>query len=105
MAQLWKIHLPMWEAPVQPLVQEDPTCLRAVKPQCHNHWACAPEPALPNDRPLQWEAPQQLVRAPLSRTTEKPSQQETQQSLKKKKRNAFCKVTGAIHSDSTEESG
>ena len=36
----------MWEAPVQPLVQEDPTHLRAVKPKRHNYGACTPEPVL-----------------------------------------------------------
>ena len=24
--------------------REDPTCLRVIKPECHNYWACVPEP-------------------------------------------------------------
>ena len=39
-----KNPLPMQETGVQSLVWEDPTCLRAAKPVCHNYWACALEP-------------------------------------------------------------
>ena len=33
------IHLPMQTTWVRSLVQEDPTCLRAAKPTCHNYWS------------------------------------------------------------------
>ena len=36
-AQGERIHLPMQHTRVQPLVQEDPKCLRATKPTCHNY--------------------------------------------------------------------
>ena len=32
-----RVHLPMQQTRVGPLVQEDPTCLRATKPMHHNH--------------------------------------------------------------------
>ena len=34
----------MHETWVRSLIQEDPTCLGATKPVCHNCWACALEP-------------------------------------------------------------
>ena len=43
MVQWFRIHLPMQEAQVQSLVQEDPTCHRATKPMYHNHRAPALE--------------------------------------------------------------
>ena len=57
MAQWLRIHLLMQEtwskkmvqpwsktwSMVQSLVQEDPSCHGAIKPLCHNYWACAPE--------------------------------------------------------------
>ena len=39
-----KIHLPMQETWVWFLIWEEPTCLWASKPLCHNYWACALEP-------------------------------------------------------------
>ena len=36
-AQWLRIHLPVQETQVQSLLQEDPTCLRATKPLCHNY--------------------------------------------------------------------
>ena len=47
-AQRLQIRLPTQETWIQPLVQEDPTCLRATKPVCRNCWACAPEPGSHN---------------------------------------------------------
>ena len=42
---------------VQSLVQEDPMCLRATKPECHNSWAYMPRAhALQQEKPPQWEA-------------------------------------------------
>ena len=46
--QWLRIHLPMQGTWVQSLVWEDPTCLRATKPLCHNYWsphsrACEPQ--------------------------------------------------------------
>ena len=38
----------MQETQVQSLVREDPTCLRAAKPMCHNYWACTLEPVSHN---------------------------------------------------------
>ena len=32
--------LPMRGTQVWSLAKEDPTCLRAAKPMCHNYWAC-----------------------------------------------------------------
>ena len=43
-AQRWRIHLPMQEKQVWPLIWENSTCHRATKPMCHNYWACALEP-------------------------------------------------------------
>ena len=49
--QQLRIHLPMEGTWVPPLVQEDPTCLRATKPVIHNHWSLGTlEPMLPNMR-------------------------------------------------------
>ena len=39
-----RIRLPMQETWVQSLIWEDPTCHGAIKPMCHNYWACALEP-------------------------------------------------------------
>ena len=36
-AQSSRIHLPMWETAVQPLIQEDPTCQGAIKSGHHNY--------------------------------------------------------------------
>ena len=35
--QWLRIHLPMQGTQVRALVREDPTCLRATKPVCHNY--------------------------------------------------------------------
>ena len=42
------IRLPMQGTWVRALVREDPTCLEATKPMCHNYWACSLEPASHN---------------------------------------------------------
>ena len=77
-AQWLRICLPMQGTRVRALVWEDPTCLGATKPVCHNYWACALEPVSHNywarmpqllkparlepvlctqqEKPLQWEA-------------------------------------------------
>ena len=47
-AQWLSIHLPMQGTRVRSLVREDPTCCRATKPVCHNHWACTLEPVCHN---------------------------------------------------------
>ena len=47
-AQWLRILLRMQGTPVRALVREDPTCLRATKPVCHNYWACALEPVSHN---------------------------------------------------------
>ena len=39
-----RIHLPMQETRVPPVIREDPTCRRAIKPMRHNYRACVPEP-------------------------------------------------------------
>ena len=47
--QWLRICLPMQETQVQSLVQEDPTCCRTTKPECHNHRSLhALEPELCN---------------------------------------------------------
>ena len=43
--QWLRIHLPMQETWVQPLVWEDPMCHGATKLVCHNYWAGALQPA------------------------------------------------------------
>ena len=47
-AQWLRIHLPVQGTWIRALVWEDPTCLRATKPVCHNYWACALEPTSHN---------------------------------------------------------
>ena len=47
-AQWLRIHLPMQGTQVRALVREDPTCRGATKPERHNYWACALEPASHN---------------------------------------------------------
>ena len=42
--QWLRICLAVQEIQVRSLVPEDPTYLRATKPICHNHGACALEP-------------------------------------------------------------
>ena len=39
-AQWWRICLPTQETRNWALIWEDPTCLRATMPVCHNYWAC-----------------------------------------------------------------
>ena len=68
-AQLLRIRLSTQVTRVQALVQEDPTRRGATKPTRHNYWACALEPVLRNEKPLQWEAT--AMRSP--RTTTKSS--------------------------------
>ena len=53
----------MKETRVQSLVQEDPTCCKATKPMCHNHWACALEPGCHSD----WAPRRQLLKSAHSR--------------------------------------
>ena len=66
--------MPMPETRVQPLAQENPTCLEAAKSVHHNYWVCAlealslnhlqatakkqacPSAMLCKEKPLQWEA-------------------------------------------------
>ena len=36
-AQQYRIHLPMQETRVPPLIQEDPTCRRPTKSVCHDY--------------------------------------------------------------------
>ena len=59
----WEVEnpLPIQGTQVQSLLQEDPTCLRATKPMCHNYWACAPQ----QGKTPQWEAhaPQRVAPA------------------------------------------
>ena len=75
-AQGLGVRLPMQGTRVWALVQEDPTCRRAIKPVHHNYWACAlesksqllspratttearaPRACAPQqEKPLQWEA-------------------------------------------------
>ena len=84
-----RIRLPMRETWVQSLIWEDPMCLRATKPMCHNSWAGALQPEswraettepthsissrhhTPQEKPLQWEAhaPQLEIRTPLATCT------------------------------------
>ena len=47
-AQWLRICLPMQGTRVWALAQEDPTCHGAIKPLCHNYWACALEPVSHN---------------------------------------------------------
>ena len=47
-AQWLRIRLPTQGTRVRALVREDPTCRRAIKPVCHNYWACALEPTSHN---------------------------------------------------------
>jgi len=71
-----------------PWVQEDPICLTATNPMCHNYWALRPkllkpthptEPVHPRacavqEKPWQWEAcPPQWRLAPLAATREEPT--------------------------------
>ena len=39
-----RIHLPTQETWVWSLIRKEPTCCRATKPLCCNHWACALKP-------------------------------------------------------------
>ena len=57
-AQWLRIHLPMQGTRVRALVREDPTCLGATGPVCHNYWACALEPASHN----YWACEPQLLK-------------------------------------------
>ena len=55
MVQWLRIHLPMQGTWVWFLFQ-DPTCLRASKPICHNYRVHAPQAHAPQEKPQQWEA-------------------------------------------------
>ena len=46
--QWLRIHLPVQGTWVWSLIREDPTCRGAAKPERHNYWACALEPASHN---------------------------------------------------------
>ena len=106
-AQWLRIRLPMQRTQVRALVQEDPTCRGAIKPMCHNYWACTLEPASHNcwarvlqllkpaprahapqqEKPLQWEARalQQRV-APAHRSQRKPAHSNEDPTQPKKKK-------------------
>ena len=72
-AQWLRIRLPVQETRVRSLVREDPTCRGAVKPVCHNYWAC--EPQLLSPRATTTEARAARARAPNKRShcNEKPA--------------------------------
>ena len=48
LAQWQRIHTPVREIWVQPLIQEDPTCCETTKLVCNNYWACGLEPGIRN---------------------------------------------------------
>ena len=77
LAQWQRVHMPVQEIWVQPLIQEDSTCCETTKLVCNNYWACGLEPgshihwahvlqvwkpqrprahALEHEKPPQWEA-------------------------------------------------
>ena len=74
-AQWWRIHEPMQGASVQSLIQEDPTCHRAAKPVCHNHWAYALEPQLlsPHATTTKTHGPEPMLCNRRSHHLEKPT--------------------------------
>ena len=53
----WRIHPPKQGTQVPSLVQEDPMCLGATKPVCHNSWAWALETVLPSKKSHRKEKP------------------------------------------------
>ena len=72
-AQWITIHLPIQGTWVQSSIWEDPTCLRATKPLCHNYWACAPEPGNRNC----WARELKLLKPMCPRTQERPTREAT----------------------------
>ena len=48
--QWLQVRLPMQGTGVQSRVREDPTLCNAIKPTCHNCWACTLEPVFHNKR-------------------------------------------------------
>ena len=87
-AQCLRIHLSVQGTQVWSLVQEDPTCHKAAKPMCHNHWtsmlqllkhtcprACAPQ----HEKPPKWEV---TARDHPTVTREIPRSNETQSNQK-----------------------
>ena len=64
--------LPVKKTRVRPLIREDPTCCRAVKPMCPHYWPCALlKPSCPRARALQQD------KSP--RSSEDPAQPNTNQ--------------------------
>ena len=67
----------MQEKRVRSLIQLDPTCHKAIKPMCHNYWACALEPRNPTTEPTYsnyWSlhTPEPMLRDQRSHCDEKP---------------------------------
>ena len=61
----------MQKTQVWSLIQEDPTCHKAIKSVCHNYWACALVPGSYN----YWALGSQLVKPMCSRACT-PQQEE-----------------------------
>ena len=75
-AQWWRIHLPMQKTQVQSLIQEDPTCRGATKPEHHSYsWARAPESGSPN----YWRPVPHLLKPPRPRDHALPQEKLRQQ--------------------------
>ena len=66
-----KIHLSMQKTRVWSLIQEDPTCHKAIKSVCHNYWAWALVPGSCNH----WALGSQLLKPMCSRACT-PQQEE-----------------------------
>ena len=65
--------------------------LGATKPMCHNYWACALEPMVCNEKPLQWEAQAlQLQSRPHSPQLEKTHVQQWRPNTAKNKYIKLC---------------
>ena len=97
-AQWLRIRPPRQGTRVRALVQEDPTCRGATKPECHNYWACALEPTSHN----YWaHAPQLLKPARLEpvlrnkrgHRNEKPAHRNKEQPLLAATRESPCAAT------------
>ena len=84
--QWLRIHLPVQGTQVRSLVWEDPTCFRAAKLLCLNHWSPrAPEPVVFNKKSHHRDKPTPRTECPLlAATREKVVQQQRLSTAKNK---------------------
>ena len=81
-ARWLRICLPMQETRVWALVQEDPTCRGATKPEHHNYWGRALEPASHN----YWTREATAMRSPVTAMKSSPQSPQLEKACAQQRR-------------------